>query len=144
MEQQPIKKKNPGRLLLAILLLTIIAAAGGYYQIRNAAYETTDNAQLDGNIEPIRSGITAYLDTLCFTDNQIVKKGDTLIRFNTDLLTARLQQAQAALENARAALSASGNKANAGHSDANASRQTAQSVTQEILSARTNMEKTRQ
>jgi membrane fusion protein (multidrug efflux system) len=138
------KKKNPKVLMTVLLVAVIIAGAGIFYAIRSAAYETTDNAQLDGNIISVRASVTAYIAEIRFQDNQEIKKGDTLILFNTTALQAKVQQAQASLENAKASLSVSDIKALASMENAQASLLTAQSNQQNILSAKANLQKAEQ
>jgi len=142
MEQQAPKKMK--MLIIILLIVIIIAGTGGYFWISSKAYETTDNAQVDGNIIPVRSSVTAYLDEIRFRDNQQVKKGDTLIVFNTTALRAKLEQAQAALENAKADLSVSDIRAIASFQNAQSSLQNVQSGQQDILAARANLDKARQ
>jgi membrane fusion protein (multidrug efflux system) len=144
MEQQKPKKKNPKMLIILVLIVIIIAGTGSYYWISSKAYETTDNAQVDGNIIPVRSSVTAYLNEIRFRDNQQVKKGDTLIIFNTVALRAKLEQAQAALENAKADLSVSDIRAMASAQNAQSSLQTAQSGQQDILATKANLDKAKQ
>jgi membrane fusion protein (multidrug efflux system) len=138
------KKKNPKVFLIALLVAAIVAIAGIFYFVRSTAFETTDNAQLDGNIISIRSGVTAYINEIRFQDNQNIRKGDTLIVFNTTALQAKVKQAEAALENAKASLSVSDIKALASMENAQASLLTAQSNQQNILSAKANLDKANQ
>lgn len=134
---------NNKRKPLLILAVVLVIAAGFviFYWIRSSAYETTDDAQLDGNIYSVRAGITAYLDSVYFRDNQQVKKGDTLFVFNTSELKAGVQQAKAALESAKTGLSVSGISAEASAQNAMASRQTALSGKQSVAAAQANLEK---
>jgi membrane fusion protein (multidrug efflux system) len=141
--QEP-KKKNPKMLILIALILIIIATTGCYFWISSKAYETTDNAQIDGNIIPVRSSVTAYLNEIRFQDNQQMKKGDTLMVFNTITLKAKLEQAQAALENAKADLSVSDIRAMASAQNAQSSLQSAQSGQQDITAAKANLDKAKQ
>lgn len=143
-ENQTPKKKKTIRLVIFAIIALAIAGVGIAYQVRSGNFETTDNAQLDGNIEGVRSSITAYIDTICFTDNQPVKKGDTLIRFNTDALLAKVQQAEAELNNAGVDVLANGNKVSASFENANASLQTSQYGRQDIVSAKANLDKAQQ
>jgi len=48
----------------------------------------------------LRAGITGYVTKIYFIDNQMVKKGDTLITFDANEYKAKVLQAEAALENA--------------------------------------------
>lgn len=142
MEQQPQNKKKRRPVIILALVFIVLAGVGTFYWIRSAAYETTDDAQLDGNIYSVRAGVTAYLDRICFKDHQHVKKGDTLFVFDTIALKAKVQQARAALENARTKLSISDIQALAQRQNAQASRQTALSGKENIAAAKAKLEKT--
>jgi membrane fusion protein (multidrug efflux system) len=134
--------KAKSRAPLFLVLLLLVAGAGGwYYWQQNRGIETTDNAQLDGNVESVRASVTAYLDKIYFQDNQQVKQGDTLLRFNSVALRARVQQANAMLANAQAALRASGSTAAASADNAVASVQLAQSGQQSLASAQANIQR---
>lgn len=115
------KKKNRKPLFILGGLLLIMLGIGGFYWIQNADYEKTDDAQLDGNIYSIRSSVTAYLNKINFQDNQPVKKGDTLMVFNTVALKAKVDQAKAALADAKTKLSVSDIRALASLQNAKAS-----------------------
>lgn len=103
MEQESKNKKSKGLVVLGIIAIVVVVAGTAYF-VSGSSYETTDNAQLDGNIVPIRSSVTAFIKDIRFDDNQIVKQGDTLIVFDAEELKAKLTQAEAALENANANL----------------------------------------
>jgi membrane fusion protein (multidrug efflux system) len=135
------KKKKPVKGIIIGGIAAVAIIIGTIYFISSAAYETSDNAQLDGDIVPIRSGITAYINAIRFNDNQLVKKGDTLLIFDTDEVKAKLAQAEAALENAKANLLAVQNKAQASSDNASASKETAESDQQSIVAAKIKLEK---
>lgn len=139
MEKRTPKKSRKSFIILAVIFI-LSAGIGGYAWIKASAYETTDDAQLAGNIFSVRASVTAYLDTICFQDNQHVKQGDTLLIFDTVALKAKVAKAKAALENARASLSVSDIKALAQKQSANASFQTALSGKQNIAIAKANLE----
>lgn len=76
--------------------------------------ETTDDAQVDGNIIPVRTMVTGYVDQIRFSDNERVKKGDTLVIYDTTQLKAQVADArakvlaaQAELQSCRTSVSAS-------------------------------------
>jgi membrane fusion protein (multidrug efflux system) len=127
--------------LFLVLLLLVAGGAGWYYWQQNRGIETTDNAQLDGNVESVRASVTAYLDKIYFQDNQQVKQGDTLLRFNSVALRAHVQQATAMLANAQAALRASGSTAAASADNAVASVQLAQSGQLSLAAAQANIQR---
>jgi membrane fusion protein (multidrug efflux system) len=138
---QETKKKKPTKLVVIGLLALIVVGVGATYYIKGASYETSDNAQLDGDMVPIRSSVTAYIKDIRFQDNQQVKKGDTLILFDADELKAKLTQAEAALDNAHANLLAVQNKASASVENATASVETVQSNQQSIVAAKVKLDK---
>ncbi|AOW10510.1 HlyD family secretion protein [Flavobacterium gilvum] len=129
------KIKIIGGVIALILLVSVIIHFTG------AQYESTDNAQLDGNLYSIRSGVTGFVKELRFQDNQNVKKGDTLVIFDIDELEAKVQQAQAALQNSKANLSVSRSTASAGTDNATASLKTAESNRQASGAAKAKLNK---
>src|ERR1043165_1951528 len=116
------KKK---RFVVIGIIAGLIAVTGMIYFFVAPSYESTDNAQLDGDIVSVRSGVTAYVERVSFTDNQLVKKGDTLIVFDADEMKAKVLQAEAALENAKANVDITANHASAKSKNANAYVQSA-------------------
>lgn len=117
-------------------VVIILIAFGIYYFVNKDKYQTTDNAQIDGDIVSIRSSVTAYVDQINFDDNQQVKAGDTLVKFNTTLLQAGIMQARAALAGAQASIKVNSGKATASAENAAASFLTAQANQQTINIAR--------
>jgi len=139
--EQEVKKKKPARLIIIGVIAVVIIAVGAYFFISGAAYETSDNAQLDGDIVPVRSSVTAYINSVRFKDNQLVKKGDTLILFDTDELKAKVMQAEANLDNANANLLSANNRASASVENAAASEETVESNQQSIVAAKVKLDK---
>jgi membrane fusion protein (multidrug efflux system) len=79
---------------LSIIVVLAIAAKMGY----NAwSHESTDDAQIDGNIIPLKTTVTGFVKEIRFKENQEVKKGDTLIVFDTTDLLAQINQSKAQL-----------------------------------------------
>jgi len=135
------KKKKPTRFIIIGVILAVVIGGGFIYWWSGQGYETTDNAQIDGDIVAIRSSVTAYVKDIRFTDNAHVQKGDTLVVLDTIELSAKVAQAEAALENAKANLNLAGNRATASVENANASELTSRSYQQSVLSAKANLDK---
>lgn len=131
-------------LLAAGLVAAVIIATGAWFWLKSTRYESTDNAQVDGNIESVRAGVTAYIESIRFTDNQYVHKGDTLIVFNATALQAKVKQAEAVLDNAKANVSVSDIRALASMENAKASLQTSLSNEQNVQAAKANLDKAQQ
>lgn len=84
-----------------------------YYQ----HYETTDDAQVDGDISPVVARVSGYVKEIRFTDNQHVNAGDTLVVLDDQDYRIKLEQAKAGLASAKANVGVS--KSNVGSVQAN-------------------------
>lgn len=129
------------KLLIGASVALLALGYGINAYIAGKAYETTDNAQLDGDLLPVRAGITGYISAIRFNDNQEVKKGDTLIVFETTELKADTSRLQAELENARLNVAVSQGMAAASLQNANAAMFDSQSDTQGIAAAKATYDK---
>jgi membrane fusion protein, multidrug efflux system len=139
--EQEITKKKKGKIVMMTTVLTGLAGISIFFWSTGGTYESTDNAQVDGNIVPVRSSVTAYLQKIHFRDNENVKQGQLLLTFDTIELQAKVTEAAAALENAEASLNIAESKASASTENAKASELTSESGQQSILSAKANLEK---
>lgn len=135
------EKKSKKKLFIILGIVSVILFLGLYYFIKSANFETTDNAQLDADIIPIKSSIAGYVKAIKFKDNQSVKKGDTLLTIEATDFQTRVAQAEATLENAKANLLAMRSSASASGNNAIASSYTSTSVQQSINSAKAKLVK---
>jgi membrane fusion protein (multidrug efflux system) len=86
-----------------LLIVLLLAAVGGYLLWRHySVRETTDDAQIDGNIVPIASRISGWVTEINVQDNQFVKAGTVLVRLDPKDYQVALDRAQAELEDAEA------------------------------------------
>ncbi|WP_345948929.1 HlyD family secretion protein [Mucilaginibacter sp. PAMB04274] len=141
METKSGSSKKSRKTLIIVIVVVLTAGLGLYFWLSGGKSESTDNAQLDGNILTVRSSVTAYVNRICFKDNQYVQKGDTLILLDTVVLFARVQQAKAALANARSEKRVSGSKAGASVLNALASKKLAESNDAAITAARAQVDR---
>ena len=74
---------------LAPLLSLLIISCGGH--------EETDNAQFETNISPVIPKINSTVSKVLVTDNQAVKKGDTLVLLDDAMYRIAVQQAEIAV-----------------------------------------------
>jgi len=139
MEENWSKKKKVKMIILALVVLLLISISV-FYWISNRNYITTDNAQLDCNIVTIKSGVTAYMDSIGFSDNDYVKKGQILFVLDTADLGLKVEQADAELDIAEAKLEAAKGKASASSENASAGDLTAVSYEQSIVSAKASLD----
>jgi len=98
------KKVSKKIIYLAILIGVVVLCSGSKMVYESLCHETTDDAQVDGNIIPLRTTVTGYISQIRFTDNQQVKMGDTLVIYDTTSLKAQVMQAQAQILAAQAEL----------------------------------------
>ncbi|GAA4500882.1 HlyD family secretion protein [Hymenobacter ginsengisoli] len=119
---EPEKKRNP----LVIIIVALALLVGGYFgwtKYRFAeAHESTDDAQVEGDIYPVLPRVSGPVLKVYVDDNQIVKRGDTLVTIDPADYQQRVDAAQAALLAAQAQVAA----ARAGVSSAQAGVGTAQ------------------
>jgi membrane fusion protein (multidrug efflux system) len=105
MEQSATKKKKASkRILPAILVIVLVAGAifGIHEYIYYQHYDTTDDAQVDGDISPVVARVGGYVKDILFRDNQHVKAGDTLVVLDDRDYHIKLEQAKAALKAVKA------------------------------------------
>jgi len=98
--------KGRRTLIRAILLVAALAvlAAGSLYAWKYfSAYESTDDAEVDGHINAISARISGYVLDVPVEDEQYVKAGDVLARIDPKDYTVALASAQADLAAAEAA-----------------------------------------
>ncbi|MHB8259657.1 MAG: HlyD family secretion protein [Bacteroidia bacterium] len=109
------KEKQKNKIISRIVLigLLIIGLLIGIAKYREAQhYETTDDAQLGTDISPVSARVSGYMTKVFFTDNQSVKKGDTLVMLDDRDLKIKVEQAEIALENVKAMLDVTKTNAN--------------------------------
>lgn len=98
------------KLIRAIVLLIALAAiaAGSFYAWKYfGAYESTDDAEVDGNINAISARISGYVLDVPVDDERYVKAGDVLARIDPKDFSVALAQAEADLAAAEASLQSS-------------------------------------
>src|ERR1700761_4397579 len=98
--EAPKKKSNGFVIVLALLVI-----AGAWFGITKYVHaqhhEETDDAQMSANISPVIPRVSGYVKEVRVKDNQIVKKGDTLLILDDRDLAIKVQEAQAALVTAQ-------------------------------------------
>lgn len=130
--QQPEAPKKNRRFTIVLGLLVIVGGTFGIVKYTHSlSHEETDDAQVEANISPVIPRVGGYISHVLVTDNQHVKKGDTLVVLDDRDLQIKVQQAEAALLAAETGLSmaeasTSASQANIATSQANVSALDAQ------------------
>lgn len=102
--------------------------------------EDTENSQLQTNIVPISTRMTGYVTNIFIEDNQVVKKGDTLIKLDDRDLKIKVQQAEINLENAKANVSVVKSSVTSANASANATSSSIATAQANIETAKANVE----
>jgi membrane fusion protein, multidrug efflux system len=97
---------HPLRIMMALTAVAILATAGIYYWNYLSSYEWTDDAQIDGHINPISPRIEGTIIHVYVEDTYHVKKGDPLADIDPADYEVALDQARSNLAQAEAALNA--------------------------------------
>ncbi|WP_339917028.1 HlyD family secretion protein [Yeosuana marina] len=102
------KKKTNKKFIIIISTLVLIGLIyGGYKIIHSLSHEETDDAQIQANMNPIIPHVGGFIKNVYVTDNQRVKKGDTLFVIDDRDYIVKLEQAEANLAAAKSGLSVS-------------------------------------
>ena len=103
MEQTVETRKKANKVMPFVLGIIVVVGSiiGIYAYHQSQKYTSTDNAQIDANINPVVSRVSGYVKSIRFTDNQYVKTGDTLVFLEDNDYRLKLEQAEATLEAAR-------------------------------------------
>jgi membrane fusion protein (multidrug efflux system) len=113
------KKTNKKFLFIFIALFILGVVYGSYKYIHSLSHETTDDAQIEKNMNPIIPRVAGYITKVYAKDNDFVKKGDTLFTIDNRDYLVKIEEAQAALVAAEGNYAAS--KADIGTSQAGVS-----------------------
>jgi len=93
MENQKSNKKS---ILIVVLILSGLSY-GIFKYVHTLSHETTDDAQIEKNMNPIIPRVMGYVTKVYLKDNDFVKKGDTLFTIDNSDYIVKLEEAKAAL-----------------------------------------------
>ena len=99
-EESPEKKSRRKIILFAVLALLIVG--GGLFYWHSTFTESTDDAQVDGDLYQVSSRVTGQVIKVYVEDNQKVQGGDPLVEIDPKDYQVALEQAQANLASAQA------------------------------------------
>lgn len=87
-----------------IALFVGIIIWGATYFFKGYRYEQTNDAQVDAYLSPINAKVGGYIRKIYYKDNQLVKKGDTLVVIELDEYGLKKDVASAELMSSHAKL----------------------------------------
>lgn len=100
-------RRRLGRIVVLIVILAALAG-GGYFAWRYLnAYESTDDAQVDGHINPISARISGHVTEVLTEDERFVNAGDVLVRIDPKDYEVAVAKAEADVASAEATLASS-------------------------------------
>jgi len=101
-EEEEAAQQKSGRkfIVIAVVILLVIGAAIFYW--RSTYTESTDDAQVDGDLYQVSSRVTGQVIKVYVDDNQQVKVGDPIAEIDPKDYQVALEQAQANLASAQA------------------------------------------
>jgi membrane fusion protein, multidrug efflux system len=86
----------------AVLLLAVVIIGGGLFVRNSLAWESTDDAQVNGHIMPLSARINGYVLDVPVIEGQIVHAGDVLVIIDPKDYKIAVEQAQATFADAQA------------------------------------------
>jgi membrane fusion protein (multidrug efflux system) len=142
-QEAPVEKTPKKKSRVFPIILGLLVIAGAWFGISKYTYaqhhEDTDDAQIAANISPVIPRVSGYVKEVRVSDNQMVKKGDTLLILDERDLQVRLDQAQAALETAKSNLKSAQASSSAARSGISTSRAAIETVDAQIKAAQVNV-----
>jgi membrane fusion protein (multidrug efflux system) len=94
----PLFSRSRKRVLLLAMLILAIGAIAPFAWNYLQSYESTDDAQIDGHIDPLSSRINGTVVSVHAEDNDRVKTGELLVEIDPRDFEVAVAQAKARLE----------------------------------------------
>ncbi|KAA5536481.1 HlyD family secretion protein [Taibaiella lutea] len=111
-QTQPAEEtKKPKSNRFAIVFGALVLVGGTYGTVKyihGQKHEETDDAQIESLISPVIPRVAGYIKEVRVIDNQMVKKGDTLVILDDKDFVIKLEEAEAALSAAQSNASVAG------------------------------------
>ena len=124
-----VRRSSPTRWILAALVGVSVVVGLVWYLIHRGL-ETTDDAQIDGDIVAVPARLAATVLRVHFVENQAIQAGALLVELDAEPAAARLAQAEANLQVARANADAADADARVTETNAHGNRSVAQASLQ--------------
>ncbi|GAC1426731.1 MAG: HlyD family secretion protein [Flavisolibacter sp.] len=125
------------------IILVLLVVGGAWFGITKYSYAQhhaeTDDAQISANISPVIPRVSGYVTQVRVSDNQMVKKGDTLLVLDDRDLRIKLEQAEAALGTATSNRHAAEAISNASRTNVTASKAAINTIDAQINAAQVNV-----
>jgi membrane fusion protein (multidrug efflux system) len=91
----------------ALLLLAVVIIGAGFFARNSLAWESTDDAQVNGHIMPLSARINGYVLEVPVIEGQLVHAGDVLVTIDPEDYRIAVEQARAMFADAHASAASS-------------------------------------
>jgi membrane fusion protein, multidrug efflux system len=102
------RSRNPRFRMFLIIGVVVLLVAGFFLWRYFNSYESTDDAQIDGHLNPVSARVSGHVQKLFVDDNQYVQAGQTLLQIDPRDYQVLVAQAKADFDNAVAAAKVAG------------------------------------
>lgn len=135
-ESAPKRKRPIGLILAGLGVGAVVAGSFGYRWWQYAStHESTDNATVAGHIHQVSSRINGTVADVLVNDNQLVQKGQLLVKLDPRDYQNKVQQVKASLLAAQGQANAARSSINLASQNATASTTQAQGNVQSAIAA---------
>jgi len=108
MKWREFRSRNPRFRMFLIIGIVVLLVAGFFLWRYFSSYESTDDAQIDGHLNPVSARVSGHVEKLLVDDNQYVKAGQPVVQIDPSDYQVLVARAQADYDNAVAAARTAG------------------------------------
>jgi membrane fusion protein (multidrug efflux system) len=101
-ENAPHSAKRNFTTFIIALVFALAVIVGLVYMVNSAAYQSTDDAFIDGHIIPVSAQVAGRVQSVYVDDNQSANKGDLVVELDPRDFDAAARQKDAALASSQA------------------------------------------
>jgi len=101
-ENAPHSLKRVITTFIVVLVFACAVIVGLIYMVNSAAYQSTDDAFIDGHIVPVSAQVAGRVQSVYVDDNQSANKGDLVVELDPRDFDAAARQKAAALASSQA------------------------------------------
>src|SRR5215467_3318012 len=102
------RERNPRFRMFLIIGIVVLLVAGFFLWRYFNSYESTDDAQIDGHLNPVSARVGGHVEKLLVTDNQYVQAGQALVQIDPRDYQVIVARAKADYDDAVATAKAAG------------------------------------
>lgn len=108
MKWREFRSRNPRFRMFLIIGIVVLLVAGFFLWRYFGSYESTDDSQIDGHLNPVSARVSGHVEKLLVDDNQYVQAGQALVQIDPRDYQVLVARAQGDYDNAVAAARSAG------------------------------------